>query len=435
MKIAALSALALAFAWTALRGAGFLLADWNITVLAIAFLAVPLLAKSQAPPLSRRLAWPLTLLPVWVLLQIAPLPAALVALLSPARAELAAALAPPGWVPLSVFPALTLAAWVRLAACLLVFLSVRELAWRYSNHATPWAVVLPFVLIACLEAALGLVQFYAATARASGAQGTYGSRDHFAGLMEMALPFPVMYGIAALRRRPSPFRSPLRPALTACAAFSAAALLLLGAIHSLSRMGFIAALFALAVLAAAALPRRFLLAAPALLLLFFYLPPAELIARFADLSTPSQISAQDRLQLWRETLPLAAAFPLTGCGLGAFESAFMPFKRSAPLNTDNFAHNDYLQYAAELGLPGLALALLALYAVLAAALRAASHATPSARALALASLASMSALLLHSLVDFNSYIPGNAFAFAWVAGMAVSYFPPRRTLEIIKLPL
>jgi hypothetical protein len=30
----------------------------------------------------------------------------------------------------------------------------------------------------------------------------------------------------------------------------------------------------------------------------------------------------------------------------------------------------------------------------------------------------MTAILLHSLVDFNMYIPANGFAFAWIAGIA-----------------
>ncbi len=435
--------LALAFAWTALRGAGFKLTDWDVTVVALALLAAMLLPGSRAPRLNRWLVWPLALLTAWVLLQIVPLPADVVRLVSPARAELAAAAGDGGWVPISVFPALTLAAWTRLAGCVLVFLIVRELAWRYSDTRTPWVVMLPLVVVACLEAVLGLAQFYDGFSGA-GAQGTYGSRDHFAGLMEMALPFPIMYGMAALWRNRVPFRSPLKPALAACGSFAAGALLLLGSIHSLSRMGFIAALFALAILGASALPKRFLFAAPAaVLLLFIYLPPNELIERFADLSSRDKIAAQDRLELWRETMPLIAAYPLTGCGLGTYESAFMRFKRSAPLANDPFAHNDYLQYAAELGLPAFLLGLLVVTGVVACTIGAASrHDSPAGRALALACLASMSALLLHSLVDFNSYIPGNAFAFAWVAGMAASVMFSSRpaedtsplTLEAVELP-
>lgn len=423
MTAAALLWLSAVFAWTAFRQAGVEPADWNISVLALVLLAALFLPRAQAPPLPRSLAWPLLLLLAWVLFQLAPLPLPVVQALSPARAALASAAGETAAVPLSVAPALTLAEWMRLAGCLLVFLIVRELAWRCSEHRAPWLLALPLVAVACLEALLGLAQFYTAAAPGAAAQGTYGNRDHFAGLMEMALPFPVMYGIAALWRARRRFETPLRPALAACLSFAAAALLLLGSIHSLSRMGFIAALFSLAVLAAAALPhKRWLLAAPAALLaLFIYLPPDQLIARFADLSTVDKVLAQDRAAIWRQSLPLAAAYPLSGCGLGAFESAFMSYKRTAPLATDNAAHNDYLQYFAELGAPAFLLGLFLLARLLAAAARAAGpHNSPSARALSLASLASISALLLHSLVDFNSYIPGNAFAFAWIAAISLS---------------
>jgi len=39
-------------------------------------------------------------------------------------------------------------------------------------------------------------------------------------------------------------------------------------------------------------------------------------------------------------------------------------------------------------------------------------------ALAIGCLASMIAMLLHSLVDFNMYVPANGMVFAWVAGIA-----------------
>jgi len=84
-------------------------------------------------------------------------------------------------------------------------------------------------------------------------------------------------------------------------------------------------------------------------------------------------------------------------------------------------HNDYLQYLVELGLPGFVCGLILVLAAMRAAISAAiHHSSPAGRALGAACVASMTALLLHSIVDFNSYIPSNAFSFAWVAGLAVS---------------
>jgi Fe2+ transport system protein B len=42
------------------------------------------------------------------------------------------------------------------------------------------------------------------------------------------------------------------------------------------------------------------------------------------------------------------------------------------------------------------------------------------RALAIACIAAIVAILAHSFVDFNLYIPANAMVLAWICGMAVS---------------
>ena len=42
------------------------------------------------------------------------------------------------------------------------------------------------------------------------------------------------------------------------------------------------------------------------------------------------------------------------------------------------------------------------------------------RALAVGLVGALLAIGLHSLVDFNLYIPANALAVAWLAGLAVS---------------
>src|SRR5262249_6356476 len=51
---------------------------------------------------------------------------------------------------------------------------------------------------------------------------------------------------------------------------------------------------------------------------------------------------------------------------------------------------------------------------------ASSSLTRDAQFLGLGCLGSFTALLVHSAADFNLYVPANAMAFAWVAGIAVS---------------
>jgi hypothetical protein len=43
------------------------------------------------------------------------------------------------------------------------------------------------------------------------------------------------------------------------------------------------------------------------------------------------------------------------------------------------------------------------------------------RYLAIACTTSMTVMLLHSMVDFNMYVPANGMVFAWVAGIASTH--------------
>ena len=54
---------------------------------------------------------------------------------------------------------------------------------------------------------------------------------------------------------------------------------------------------------------------------------------------------------------LIREYPLTGSGLGTYESAFYRFKTVAPMGTVDYAHNDYMQVMAEMGLIGFAVGL------------------------------------------------------------------------------
>jgi len=124
------------------------------------------------------------------------------------------------------------------------------------------------------------------------------------------------------------------------------------------------------------------------------------------------------MELWGETLPLIATYPVFGCGLGGFETAFREFKISEPLFRDDYAHNDYLQYLAELGTVGFLLAALLIVTLFRAAAHAASRPEPETCWLGLATTGAMTAILLHSLADFNLYIPANAMSLAWITGIA-----------------
>jgi O-antigen ligase len=88
-------------------------------------------------------------------------------------------------------------------------------------------------------------------------------------------------------------------------------------------------------------------------------------------------SFQWRLMMWDRAAKLIAARPLTGWGLGSFpieQSRFTAEKKAPPvLSLSETAHNEYLQVAAELGLPGLAITLWMLGAFFVTGTRALPH--------------------------------------------------------------
>jgi hypothetical protein len=68
---------------------------------------------------------------------------------------------------------------------------------------------------------------------------------------------------------------------------------------------------------------------------------------------------------------------------------------------------------------GFALVAVLVVAALWMAMRAAvAHSRPGGRALGLACTGALAAILLHSLVDFNLYVPANAMLLTWIAALA-----------------
>jgi O-antigen ligase len=379
--------------------------------------------RENKKPENRHLVWLALLIPTYAAFQLVSLPLSLLRILSPARAELLDALAPlslrPNWAPLTVAPALTLEHFLLFAAYAVVFFAIREITRTSRNM--PWLAVMPISAIAAWQAAWGVSQFFLGGNEAF-AHGTYPIRNHFAGFLEMALPFPMAYAAAVFEKKRWDRGISAATALGVAGGFTAAALIFIAILCSLSRMGLAATGGALALMAGLALPKKVkplrvwsvvVLLLVVLAIVVPLLAPAQLILRFSDLSS------EGRLNVWHDTLHLIAAYPLVGCGLGGYASAFERFKTSAFDLVQDYAHNDYLQYLAELGTAGFLIAIIFLSVIGFRSIGiGASHGDPNSRWLGLACAGSLTAIAVHSVADFNLYVAANAMLLAWICGVA-----------------
>lgn len=131
-------------------------------------------------------------------------------------------------------------------------------------------------------------------------------------------------------------------------------------------------------------------------------------------------SGASRSAVWRDTLAIFKDFPYFGTGLGTFSHIF-PVYKTVPI-TGFFTHaeNDYLQLASETGIIGVLLGFLFLVGLFWLGLRTLAKINDGLLAgVLIGSLGACVAILLHSMVDFNLYIPANALLFTLMVSLIV----------------
>lgn len=134
-----------------------------------------------------------------------------------------------------------------------------------------------------------------------------------------------------------------------------------------------------------------------------FLSPELAQQRVRALFDPASGTVRERRLLWAEAAAMIAERPLLGWGVNTYaknEPLFKPKGSAAP--DHQYAHNGYLQMAAEVGLIGLAAFAAAFGCGLSLSLRRLIHAPPSIeRTLGLALVAGIISFLTHSATDTN----------------------------------
>jgi O-antigen ligase len=105
-------------------------------------------------------------------------------------------------------------------------------------------------------------------------------------------------------------------------------------------------------------------------------------------------------------------YPIFGAGPGSFSMVFPAYRPETVGAFYDHAHNDYVEFAAESGLLGLAILGAFVAMTLLAALKAQwVRRDPLMRGMSFACIMGVTSILIHSWVDFNLQIPANAAYF------------------------
>jgi O-antigen ligase len=247
--------------------------------------------------------------------------------------------------------------------------------------------------------------------------GSYLNRDHYAGLMEMLVPIPLVLSMGHL------LKGGKRALVASCAVLMATTIFLSG-----SRAGMIACVLEIILLAALTFAKRanprvalgsLAVCVLILALLTFLGKGDQVLGRLGDLNQGN------RLEITKDSLRMFLSRPFMGWGLGTFPTIYPRYRSFYTNLFINEAHNDYAQLLVETGLLGFALMLWFLVQMY-------RHGLPTSRrwefrwdgALSLAALLGCTGILAHSFVDFNLQIPANAALFYVLCALAASELSP-----------
>jgi len=324
---------------------------------------------------------------------------------------------------ITVYPYLTWTTLLLWTACFLIYFvgsqvfqdksSLRMLAWF-------------FMSLAFATALLGIIQYFTSNGKlywirelTQGGEffGPYVNRNHFAGLMELLVPVGLAMLIFHGVRRDLEFLVTLLTVIPVGAIFLAG-----------SRGGLVSFAFEIAFLAVIYFVRKtgtirwapLLAFVLVLLSLLLWIGVGTVVGPLYR-KTASDLTLSRRRSMFIDTAHVFLKHPIAGTGLGTLVDVYPLYDTAYDGKLVDHAHNDYIEAASDLGLPGVLCGIL--FLGLLARQGFSTLETPQSHfstAYHAAALIACGGLLVHSFVDFNLHIPSNALIFLFQANLAVT---------------
>ena len=288
------------------------------------------------------------------------------------------------------------------------------LLYRYASSESRIRILIyTIVAIAVISAVFGILRqatqhetgFLLPLLRQNTGYGQFVNKNHFAYLMEMALGLGIGIAIAK-RERLLIYVALLLPIWIAL-------------VLSNSRGGILAMLVQI-IAGALLLSSRSLSALRAVLLVVlvagvllgtFWVGGDRLASNFENATrelNPSEAAGVSRNEIWRASLKMFAAHPITGVGLGGYWIGITAYHDASGLMTPQEAHNDYLELLSSGGVIGFAIGVWFAVQVIREARR---NFLLDGSYMRLGAILGIIGVAAHSLVDFGLHILINAIVF------------------------
>jgi O-antigen ligase len=142
------------------------------------------------------------------------------------------------------------------------------------------------------------------------------------------------------------------------------------------------------------------------------------LEKVKDRLEATSASAETRDQVVEWSMDIIKDYPYTGTGMGSFYSTFPSYTRYN-IGYYNFAHNEYVQFVVEAGIPAtLLLGLTVLYGLTLCFKTIRTRHSKTLKGTALGCFMAIVGMLIHISVDFNLQPPANAVTFILILVLA-----------------
>jgi len=430
--------------------------EWSILVIQLAALilmATYLLLKEKIADhgiLSRSLKWPRLLFVsffLFLLVQIIPLPKFLIKVFSSQtysyRSHFSIDFPTQKLLSISIIPGHTLQEGLEMLSYVLLGFLVIKIVTTRRQIMRMFSVL---IVLGAFEALYGLFEltnrhprilFYKKVHTLDSVTGTFVNRNHLSGYLEMIIPLAIglmiaridLFSISGSSWKEKLVRFSEKGLAVNLLITMAIILMSLGIVFSKSRSGVTILVltfilfFEFAILNFGVSQQRkkwikiFLISSLLVItVISLYIGIGANIERFSL----DNLLREQRPAYWASALRIFSRFPFFGSGLGTFGSLYPDVEQDGTLVRAFHAHNDYLEYLAELGFLGMGLLLGGvLFLAIKSFLVWRERRHPEVKGLALGGLVSIICILIHSLTDFNLHIPANMLLFSVVVSLTI----------------